>query len=637
MRITYGSGKRRKGKVYIPPALGNGDLSFQIDYEGRMKQDPYTSGLGMAMYPGIRRAGFRYDCGAHNLIPFGWFDQRIRGSGELKEWTQTLDTIRGCVECICLYENDLRVRTEIFCHLTRNIIAIRKTFSRRVEYSFRHVFGRPFRMTLRREGKRLFYNVDEGQYEGVIGFWSDSLRGDGGETLGGNVRGCTIFLAFGEENILRAETEGFDNLLAEHCAQWASYWSEGGIHVPDAEVQRAYETAQYHLRISSTRWSIPTGIFDAHWHGRYFAFDEYFAFRGLLSSGHLSIARKVPEFRYSLLDKAIARASVYSEEVNTGAARYAWETLEDGGEGAPPGIWIDHLFHMAHIALACRDYVLFSGDRKFLKEKGYPVLRGCARFYSLMTLERRPDGSVVLGHCTDLERLGAGRVNAFMSSCGVIATLEAAAEAAVDLRTDVQEAESWRKDAAALRKSLPHDAEKYLPYPDCPQKSIAVFSGTYPYPVLSQKDPYQKNAMADYEENGGAFGNMYPHGKGLCAWYAGWIAVVHARFGKGNEAWKQIREIARQTGCFSEIFEIHELAHHPWFTTAEGIFVQAVNELFLQVHSDGSHSECPALPETWKNYSFSLPAADGRRIHVRCRNGKISRSESLFPQAEEVR
>ena len=34
MRITCGSGKRRKGKVYMPPALGNGDLSFQIDYEG---------------------------------------------------------------------------------------------------------------------------------------------------------------------------------------------------------------------------------------------------------------------------------------------------------------------------------------------------------------------------------------------------------------------------------------------------------------------------------------------------------------------------------------------------------------------------------------------------------------------------
>lgn len=102
MRITCGSGKRRKGKVYMPPALGNGDLSFQIDYEGRMKQDPYTSGLGMAMYPGIRRAGYRYDSGAHNLIPFGWFDQRIRGAGELKEWRQTLDTTQGCVECICL-------------------------------------------------------------------------------------------------------------------------------------------------------------------------------------------------------------------------------------------------------------------------------------------------------------------------------------------------------------------------------------------------------------------------------------------------------------------------------------------------------------------------------------------------------
>ena len=41
-------------------------------------------------------------------------------------------------------------------------------------------------------------------------------------------------------------------------------------------------------------------------------------------------------------------------------------------------------------------------------------------------------------------------------------------------------------------------------------------------------------------------------------------------------------ELAEETGCFSEMFEIYECGTRPWFTTAEGIFVQAVTELFTE-------------------------------------------------------
>ena len=40
-----------------------------------------------------------------------------------------------------------------------------------------------------------------------------------------------------------------------------------------------------------------------------------------------------------------------------------------------------------------------------------------------------------------------------------------------------------------------------------------------------------------------------------------------------------LEECAADTGCFSELFEIHETGSHPWFTTAEGVFLEAVMEL----------------------------------------------------------
>jgi hypothetical protein len=72
----------------------------------------------------------------------------------------------------------------------------------------------------------------------------------------------------------------------------------------------------------------------------------------------------------------------------------------------------------------------YSGDRTFLESKGYPVISRCADFYQAQAVYEVGGGRVIVGKCTDLERLGAGRENAFMTTCGVIATFTAAADAA---------------------------------------------------------------------------------------------------------------------------------------------------------------------------------------------------------------
>ena len=71
---------------------------------------------------------------------------------------------------------------------------------------------------------------------------------------------------------------------------------------------------------------------------------------------------------------------------------------------------------------------------------------------------------------------------------------------------------------------------------------------------------------------------MYPVGKSLCTWYAGWKAVTFRRLGETETAKTVVRQMAEETGCFSEVFEIFETGHHPWFCTGEGILLQAVCE-----------------------------------------------------------
>ena len=184
-----------------------------------------------------------------------------------------------------------------------------------------------------------------------------------------------------------------------------------------------YRTAVYTLRIFSTRWSIPTGLHPALWEGRYFGYDELYCFDGLLSCGHLDLAGKIPSFRYDILDTAIARVSQTLDRksnIPVIAAQYPWETLENGLEGAPPGYWLDHLFHQAHIGLAAAWYAKYSGDRGFLRDKAYPVIRACAEFFRAGHLYRDEHGRWIVGKCADMELLGTFRENAFATTCSAI-------------------------------------------------------------------------------------------------------------------------------------------------------------------------------------------------------------------------
>ena len=80
----------------------------------------------IVIHDGIRRAGFRYDTKRGELIPFGYFLHDMAGLGELTAWEQSLDNRDGVVRCSCTYSDGTRIDSTIFCHLERNILAIRR-------------------------------------------------------------------------------------------------------------------------------------------------------------------------------------------------------------------------------------------------------------------------------------------------------------------------------------------------------------------------------------------------------------------------------------------------------------------------------------------------------------------------------
>ena len=86
-----------------------------------------------------------------------------------------------------------------------------------------------------------------------------------------------------------------------------------------------------------------------------------------------------------------------------------------------------------------------------------------------------------------------------------------------------------------------------------------------------------------------------------------------AALGDRVEPYRWLSEAAGAIGMFGETWEINEpgLRVHPWFTTASGNCVFAVNEMLVR----------GTQPESWQDFSFRLPDGHGRWIDCKYRQG----------------
>ncbi len=662
--MLYKSGDKRND--YFPPILGNGDMSFGVDPEGTLKYNAAVGtvdGVKRHVFGGeIVRQGRRINR-AYNteaaLLTFGSFE--FSCGSALADFEQELDVYTAQVKSTCRYEDGQSIQSVAVMHPHKNIFALKKTFSKPAEVSFvyRLDTANGFKETAKFVEKEIReVEITPDSKGATVSFYMegcDTIHGklelifdqevksevdgrtvtftksvEAGESL-------TFYLLLEDdmfddyeallcENRNYTEALGFDGLTEAIASDWSEYYAEGYVKTGDSKVDSVYATALYHLRCYTTRWSIPVGLNNACWMGGFFAFDEYYNCLGLLSSGRLDLARHVPDFR---LKNCLKRAIHNHSHVFNNGAKYMWITGEHGQEIGPNGFWLDHIFHMAVVALGAYECYEYSGDTELLKQY-YPLILSSAKYYTMQSVYTHPDGSVTVGKCTDLERLGPSRENPFMTTCGVIKTLECLVKAADVLGVDKEYRDQCEKIAMALRAALPNDGTRYVPYKGCEQQSISVFSAKYPFNVLDDNDTMLLDSWDLFLNNQDKYGNMYRMGGGISSWYAAWKSVAFARIKKGDEAFFSIKESCQSVGCFDEMFEINEQAvvYRPWFTTAAGVYLCAVNEMLLQ--SDGENIYIlPAYP--LETASFKLPAKGGATVEVSVENGELKKLEITAP------
>ena len=676
----------RVGDDYVPAMLSNGRLCLFCDYtlsvprqQTRYDKKKLSTGIsweGRRLGDNNGKAG-RF---GFSLLPQGRLATLLAvdgvRQGEPSAWRQELDVRKALTVVAAEHAGGVRLDGEMFVPRARNLIAMKQTVTAKDaprEVTVGIVFESP-------GSERIVggWTTDASSatwkmtayarfvtHETIVVRAADGAPCDV-KIVGGNAELTRkVRLAPGESRTFAwyvtyaddlasqlpvvtpaAKEDGplpdYAALRAAHVADWAAYFAESEIDVPDERIKAMSDMARYHLRCNATEWSIPVGIIPGHWHGRIFAFDEMYGVQGLLSAGHFSTAKIAPDFRFATLRNACLQNNKNAANpFYSHGARWVWEGAEGNDvESGPIGYWQDHIFHSAAVAQTVWTYYRYTGDLAYLKAKGYDVLRECALFFRRMRVIDMPDGTSFVTKCTDLERMGPGRDHAFMTTCGVIATLRAAASAADLVGKDAELAADFRDCADRLVKSLPEKDGRYIPYPGCTDESMGSLAGFYPFQVFGRESAEQVAATRHFLENGEAFGNMYSTGKRICPWYAATMAMASLRSGDGKyPPVRWLQEAYRSAGCWGEYWEINEPGvsqFRPWFMTAAGNCLYAINQLFV-TERDGALHLASGVPTEWRDFSFRLPAPGGLVVRMKVAGGKLEdvRLEPSGPAAKK--
>jgi trehalose/maltose hydrolase-like predicted phosphorylase len=241
-------------------------------------------------------------------------------------------------------------------------------------------------------------------------------------------------------------------LLQQNAKAWAALW-RGRIDVAgDPTLATDVNASQFYLW-SSTRadqdWSVsPAGLSSNGYDGHIFWDAETWMFPSLLAQ-HPDLAGAMEAYR----DQRLPEAEQHAAATGHQGARFPWESALNGTEQIPPptsinseGLYEQHI--TADIALAQWQYYEATGDRAWLKARGWPVISGAARFWAARATPTA-GGGFEIRHVTGPDEENPDVNAEVYTEVGARTTLRDAIAAAKLVGASVPG--SWARIAAGLR------------------------------------------------------------------------------------------------------------------------------------------------------------------------------------------
>ena len=261
----------------------------------------------------------------------------------------------------------------------------------------------------------------------------------------------------------QARSTGFATLLARHQAAWHALWKSDIVVDGDPAVQKAVHSDLYYLLSNSTvgtAWPMGACALTPNYAGHAFWDSDSWVFPALLLL-HPERAKPIVMFRHRTMQPARERAIRYGAK----GTMYPWEADPQTGVDNTPHFAYDvyrEIHVNADIAIAQWQYYLASGDKNWLKQDGWPVIREIAQFWASRVTYNKADDRYEIMHVTSPDEAYDDVPNDSFTNAAARKSLQIAVEAAntVGERADPQ----WSQMAAKMYIPFLEKEQRHLDF-----------------------------------------------------------------------------------------------------------------------------------------------------------------------------
>ncbi len=404
-----------------------------------------------------------------------------------------------------------------------------------------------------------------------------------------------------ERLTLFATLEGTKRLLQFHNNAWDSLWKSDIIIEGDDETQREVRSMIYHLYSfarSGTAYSLsPMGLSGLGYNGHAFWDTELWMYPSLLLL-QPGIAKSLLEYRFERL--TAARKNAFSHGYK--GAMFPWESAASGNEETPvwalSGPFEHHI--TADIAIAAWNYYSVTGDKQWLREKGYPLLKETADFWA-SRVERNGPGHYDINNVVAADEWAENIDNNAFTNAAARANLKYATDAAklLGITPDA--------DWMMVYNNIP-----ILKFPDGVVKEHASYAGEN----IKQAD-VNLLAYPLHEVTGANIRKDLDYyrarvGEGPAMTHA-IFSILYSRLGMPDSAFHAFKEgfEPNMRPPFGVIAET-ATGNNPYFATGAGGMIQAMLNGFggLEITPNGITQLKTKLPSKWKSLTLTGIGAD---------------------------